>query len=311
MEYVKIGPVNVSRMGFGTGSSGFSGVCKQKELGVKELADLLCHAFDKGVNFFDTGHSYGTYPHLSLALKHLPRGKVVISTKFSDSFEGDINKKITETLKALDTDYLDICLMHGVRNSFELSMRSGALKALIKAKEKGYIRCVGLSSHGIGAIESASIIDAIEVIFARLNWSGASMDGYQEGILSRAVAIPYVKEIARRTIPKSLVPSFSARVESLHSDRSEQERVKDLLSRCAAPGKSIVAMKVYGAGALTGELKRSLEFIMSQDYIKAFLLGMASRKEFDENMRIYREILSLKASTTRPTPRERDNKAPF
>ena len=147
------------------------------------------------------------------ALKQIPREKVIIATKFSDTSEKNVDQKIKETVKALKTDYLDICLLHGVRNAFEIKMRSGALKALIKAKEKGYVRSIGLSAHGIGAIEASLTIPEIEVLLARINWSGVSMDAYQEGFLSKLVAIPYVKEVARKIIPKKLIPSFSAQVE--------------------------------------------------------------------------------------------------
>ena len=289
MEYVTIGsePVKLSRVGFGTGSSGYTGVNKQTKLTVKELADLLTYAYDKGVNFWDTGYSYGTHPHMREALKQIPRDKIVIATKFSDSFGKDIERKITGTLQELNTDYLDICLVHGVRNAFEIKMRSRARDALLKAKEKGYVKIVGLSAHGIGAIEDAISNDTIEVLFSRVNWSGASMDAYQEGTLSKFVAVPYVKEIARTIIPKRLVPSFSAQVESMQSNEQEQELVKTLLAKCHSLNKPVIGMKAFGAGELTNEIEKSIKFVMSLKYITSFLLGMTSKKEVDENIQIY------------------------
>ena len=226
MEYVNIGKeqIRASRMGFGTGSSGFTGDNLQTRLTVKELSGLLHYAYERwGINFWDTGYTYGTHPHVSEALRRVPRNEVVISTKFSDSYERTAEKKLAETLRALNTDYIDICLLHGVRNPFEFRMRSGALRALVKAKERGYVRVIGLSAHGIGGIEAAVLEPEIEVLFARLNWSGASMDAYQENLLSKVVAVPFVKEAARRVIPRRLIPSFSAQVESLQSAVSEQE----------------------------------------------------------------------------------------
>lgn len=289
MEYVTIGDeaIRVSRIGFGTGSSGYTGVNKQTALTEKQLAGLLAYAYEKGINFWDTGYSYGTHPHLREALKLIPRQKVVISTKFTDSFSKSTSRKIAETLKVLKTDYLDICLLHGVRNSFEINMRSGALEALIRAKEKGYVRTVGLSSHGIGAIETALSHDEIEVLFARANWSGASMDSYQEGFLSKVVAVPYVKEAAKKIIPRKMVPSLSAQVESSQSNVSEQEIVKNLLLKYHAFNKPVIAMKIFGAGSLRNEIEKSIKYAMSLKYIKAFLIGMITKEEIDENIRIY------------------------
>ncbi|WP_347275116.1 aldo/keto reductase [Candidatus Kuenenia sp.] len=294
MEYEIIGngKIKLSKIGFGTGSSGYTGINLQTRLTERQLADVLMYAYDKGINFWDTGYSYGTHPHLREALKQIPRDKVIIATKFSDTFEKSTHKKIIETLKALKTDYLDICLLHGVRNAFEMKMRSGAHKALVKAKEKGYVRSIGISAHGIGAIEASLDIPEIEVVFARINWSGVSMDAYQEGFLSKLVAVPYVKEVARKIIPKKVIPSLSAQVESLQSNEQEQETVKNLLQKCHSLNKSVIGMKIFGAGALTHEIEKSLKFIMSLKYVKAFVLGMTSKEEVDENVRIYERLLS-------------------
>ncbi|MFQ5441918.1 MAG: aldo/keto reductase [Thermodesulfobacteriota bacterium] len=296
MEYISIGkdPISISRVGFGTGSSGYSGEIRQAGLAPGELSGLLVYSYDRGINFWDTAASYGTYPHIREALKVVPRRKVVISSKFSDSLEKTTARRIYETLKSLQTDYLDICLLHGPRNAFEIMMRSGALEALLKAKEKGYIRMVGLSAHGIGAIERAMVMEEIDLLFVRLNWTGASMDAYQEGPLSKLIAVPYVKEIARSVVPRRLVPSFSGRVESLKSNADEREVVKDRLSGCPGRNKAVVAMKVFGAGSLTDRIERSLQYIMSLRYVDAFLLGMTSRAEIDENLEIYDKIIGKK-----------------
>lgn len=301
MEYITLGSegnIKASRVGFGTGSSGFTGFNQQTKLTPRELADLLVHAFDKGINLWDTGYTYGTYPHIREALKTVRRDKVVIVTKFGDSFSGSLESKLTESLKILQTDYIDICLIHGVRNSFEINMRSGALRAMLKAKEKGYIRAVGLSAHGIGALESALKMEDIDILLARVNWSGASMDAYQEEFLSKLVAVPYLKEFARKVIPKRLIPSFSRQVESTEeSSKRDQEVVGGLLQRAGELNKDVVAMKVFGAGSLTKEIEMSMRHIMSLNCIKAFLLGMTSKSEIDENIRIYekyRETLPVK-----------------
>lgn len=298
MEYRVLGKsgVKVSRVGFGTGSSGFSGSNQQTRLTVHELSDLLLYAHDRGINFWDTGYTYGTHPHISEALKHVERDKIVISTKFSDSFEGSLERKLGETLRGFKTDYIDICLLHGARNSFEIKMRAAALKALIRAKRKGHIRAIGLSAHGIGAIESAMENDDIDIIFARINWSGAAMDAYQENFLSKVVAVPYVKEAARKVIPKTLVPSFSAQVESIQSATKDQEIVRGLLKKCSRI-KPVVGMKIFGAGQLTKEIDRSVGFIMSQSYVNAFLLGMNSREEVDENLEAVKKYSSYNVVT--------------
>ena len=293
MEYETIGKekIRISRLGFGTGTSGYTGNNLQTRLTEKQLSDILIYAYEKGINFWDTAYSYGTCPHVREALKQVPRDKVVIATKFSDSSEKKVNQKIDDSLKMLKTEYLDICALHGVRNAFEMKMRSGALNALVKAKERGCVRNIGVSAHGIGAIEVSKDMPEIDVLFARINWSGISMDSYQEGFLSKVVALPYVKEVARKIIPKKIVPSLSAQVESLQSSKREQETVKNLLQKCHNVNKSVIGMKIFGAGALTHDIEKSLRFIMSLKYVRAFLLGITSKEEVDVNMRIYEKLV--------------------
>ncbi len=301
MEYeaIRNGEIKLSKIGFGTGSSGYTGINFQTKLTEKQLADVLIYAYDRGVNFWDKASSYGTYPHYREALKQIPRERIIIATKFSDSSGKSAIVKITEALKALNTDYLDICLLHGVRNAFEIKMRSGALKALIKAKEKGYVRNVGVSSHGIGAIEASLDIPEIEVLFARINWAGASMDEYQERLLPKLMAIPYGKKFARKIISRKIIPSFSAQVESMRSNAHEQEVVKNLLQKCHNVNKFVVGMKIFGAGALANNIEKSLEFIMSLKYVNVFMLGMTSKEEVDENIRIYERLTKFTDCTNK------------
>lgn len=292
MEYQTLcRDITVSRVGFGTGSSGFTGITKQACMTVKALSDILLYAYDRGVNFWDTSYTYGTYPHIREALACVPRGKVVLATKFSDNTRHVIEKKLDETLKALRTDYVDICLLHGVRSTFDLKMRAGAIEALARAKEKGYIKKVGISAHGISALGSALDVHELEVVFARVNWDGRAMDSYQEGFVSKVIAFPYVKEIVRSIIPRRIIGSFSARIESPRSTIDDQEAVKALLMRLHDSGKSVIGIKVFGAGLLAKEAEKSIRFAMSQGYLDSFILGMASKEEVDINLSLYEKIL--------------------
>lgn len=119
------------------------------------------------------------------------------------------------------------------------------------------------------------------------------MDSYQEGLLSKVLAIPHVKEIARKIIPKMILPSLSAQVESLQSSEREQRMVMDLMQKCHDSRKSVIGMKIFGAGALTNDIEKSLRFIIPLRYIKSFLLGMTSKEEVDENLRMYESLHCL------------------
>ena len=121
-------------------------------MGVDELADLLLHAFQRGINLWDTEYQYGTYPHVGKALKQIRREDVVLVTKIISNTYEEAQRDLEDSLKAVGTDYFDVCLLHGLRTSEEFERRVGALEALVRLKDQGKVRSVGFSSHGMSAL---------------------------------------------------------------------------------------------------------------------------------------------------------------
>lgn len=145
MRKVKLGKtgIEVSRLGIGTGTGLPSGHCAQALMDKNELSRLLLYALDCGINFWDTAFQYNTYPHIREALKQVSRKDVVLATKLTTADEKETIRDFNITLKDLSTDYIDVCLLHGVRTNTELQARYGALSAMVKLKEEGKVRAVG------------------------------------------------------------------------------------------------------------------------------------------------------------------------
>ncbi len=83
-DIIELGPqkIKVSRMAVGTGTYGGGHSSNQmRKLGADGVADMWWDAFDKGVFFWDTADSYGSHAAVKVALKKIPREKVVIMTK--------------------------------------------------------------------------------------------------------------------------------------------------------------------------------------------------------------------------------------
>jgi predicted aldo/keto reductase-like oxidoreductase len=60
----------------------------------------------------------------------------------------EADKELSDSLKKLKTDRFDLYLLHGVNNVEEAKTclgPKGALEALVKARDKGYIRYLGFS----------------------------------------------------------------------------------------------------------------------------------------------------------------------
>lgn len=289
MERVPLGKtgIHVSPLGIGTGSSGFSGRVFQSDVPPAEYAQLLVHAYGLGINFWDTAYTYGTYPHLAGALKQLNRKDIVIMTKFSSAGYRETRREIEESLKALATDYLDVGLLHGLRNRFEYRIRRPALRALLEAKERGQVRCIGLSSHGVGALETALEDPRMEMVLARINPEGVAMDSDREGVVSKLVAIPPVQRLVTRLIPKRVMPSLSAAIEPARLTPAQQETVIAVLEKFKSKGKPVVGMKVLGAGKLTDQRRQCIAYVKGLNCVTAMVVGMVSKAELEENIKLF------------------------
>lgn len=176
MKYNKLGKtgIQVSKLCFG----GLTVGPLQANLTPAEGGRIIRRAFDQGVNFIDTAQLYETYGHIHEGLKGLRREDVVIASKSYAYDEKTALQSVEEALKALNTDYIDLFLMHEQESEHTVRGHYEALETFLKLKEKGYIRAVGLSTHAVAGVKAANKYKEIEVIHPIINISGLGiMDG--------------------------------------------------------------------------------------------------------------------------------------
>jgi aryl-alcohol dehydrogenase-like predicted oxidoreductase len=252
---------------------------------VDELAGLLIFALEQGVNFWDTAFQYGTDTHIKKALKQIHRSDVVLTTKFITSTEKETIRDFEYSLKALDTDYFDVCLVHAVRTRSEFKKKLGALDAMLKLKDQGKVRAVGFSSHGVCALKYGLEIPEIDVVWARINHAGLNMDESDLGLYDRLASIPWLKEAAARFLPKSVRSKFRPEFQQSSIKQEDRNAIEETLARYKSQAKGVVGMKVMAEGALRDDAKKAVEYVMGLDFLDAFIIGMMSRKEISENCR--------------------------
>ena len=185
MEYTELGNtgLQVSRLCFGTGTHGWAGRSDQTDVGLKELADLLRYAFDRGVTFWDSADQYGSHPHVARALAGLDRDQVVLVTKTCANSAEEADRDVARYLRELGTDRLDIVLLHCVSSADWPESRASVMDALQARKESGVIRALGVSCHDLGALSRASEVPWVDVVLARINYAGTNMDGTPEQVI--------------------------------------------------------------------------------------------------------------------------------
>lgn len=173
----------VSSLCFGTGTSGWAGKSDQTALGLDGLADLLAYAYDRGVTFWDSADQYGSHPHVARACGIVGRDNVTITSKTTSRDYDGAKADVDRFLEELETDCVDIVLMHCLTSDDWPTKCRGAMDALSEAKEAGKVRAVGVSCHDYGAFVEASRSDWVEVVLARINYGGHNMDGTPEEII--------------------------------------------------------------------------------------------------------------------------------
>ncbi len=169
--------IRVSRLAQGTGTVGFGGSSNQtRKLGISGLADLLRAGVDQGLTFWDCADGYGSHPHVREALRSVKREKVVIMTKSGATSEAEMRADIDRFRRELNTDYIDILLLHAMMDPQWPVKKAGAMTAVSAAKSKKIVRAHGVSCHSLEALKAAAASDWVEVDLARLNPAGLHMD---------------------------------------------------------------------------------------------------------------------------------------
>jgi aryl-alcohol dehydrogenase-like predicted oxidoreductase len=150
MQYSTIGKsdLKVSRIGFGCMS--LSGNTKENEL-------IVHKALEAGINYFDTANLYerGDNERLIGSLIRSKRNQVVLATKVGNQYRADgsgwdwnpskeyILSAVEESLKRLQTDYIDLYQLHGGTINDPIDETIEAFELL---KQQGKIRHYGISS---------------------------------------------------------------------------------------------------------------------------------------------------------------------
>lgn len=175
--------IEVSRLCFGTGTNGWGGRSNQTDLGLNELADLLAYAHARGITFWDSADQYGSHAHVKRGLQIVGRDTAVITSKTTSRDYDGVTADIDRFLQEMGTDYVDIVLMHCMSSADWPTKCRGAMDALEEAKTAGKIRAHGVSCHDYGAFQEAARQSWVDVVLARINYGGHSMDGTPEEII--------------------------------------------------------------------------------------------------------------------------------
>jgi len=237
---------------------------------------LLKYALDQGITFIDTGRSYANGKNeemIGSVIKGIRSG-FVIQSKVRLGFADDMykpgssaesnalremfQKSLHESLRALQTDYIDILLFHGAEDE-KILFHDIVPELFNNAKKEGKIRASGFSTHNnqVSLVRKGIENPYYDVIMTAFNHSG----GY--------------------------VHSRSTRQGSW-----DQEQLTLQLKAAAEKGIGIIAMKTCSGGPYTTDnnigssIPAAVNWVLQQEYIHAAAVAMANFTEVDEHVRI-------------------------
>jgi aryl-alcohol dehydrogenase-like predicted oxidoreductase len=252
-EKVPLGKTGLmmSRVGLGTGMSGFNRQSNQTRLGQEKFTELVLGCYERGINWFDSADLYGSHSFIRNALATVPRDKYLLVSKLWFRKGGmpilgeerpDADKMIERFLTELGTDYIDLVLLHCMTDADWNSKLEKQMELMAEMKQKGTIRAHGVSCHSLDALSTAAEEPWVDSIHERINPYGVHMDDS----------------------PEKVVPLF--------------QRAHD-------NGKGIVGMKIMGAGGFrNSDMKRdhSIEFAFNLPCVDVMTVGFESAAETDD-----------------------------
>jgi len=197
-ELVPLGRTGLlpSRLCMGTGMRGGQRASNQTRQGREKFQALLASAYERGVRMFDLADLYGSHSYLIPALKGVDRKNFIIASKLWWNYGGipeperpEADVVVARFLKEIQSDYLDILLLHCVTSPNWPTELRHYMDTLTKLKAKGLVRALGVSCHSLEALEAAASEPWVDVVYARINHTGASMDAPPEQV------VPVLKKI--------------------------------------------------------------------------------------------------------------------
>jgi len=241
---------------------------------------VLKYALSQGITLIDTGRNYAQGKNeemIGSVIKDI-RKDVIIQSKVSSNFGDNILalpetemsaivaekfwKSLHDSLKALQTDYIDILLLHSISEP-DLVFHHVLTDLFAEAKKQGKILASGFSTHNNQAL------------LLRKNTSESLYD--------------------------VVMPAFNPAGGYVHAnsgrkDSWDQEELITELKAASAAGTGIIAMKTCSGGAYAGEqgaeatIPQAVKWVLEREYIHSSAVAMANFREIDEHVSLMSEL---------------------
>lgn len=162
--------VTLGKTGLVINKNGFGALPIQR-ITKKDAVYLLQKAFYNGINYFDTARGYSDSEEKLGAAFSYTRDRIIISTKTGAKTVDEFWKDLEQSLRNLQTDYIDIYQFHNPAFCPKPDDKSGLYNAMLEAKKQGKIRFIGITNHRLSVAKEATesnLYDTLQFPFSYL-----------------------------------------------------------------------------------------------------------------------------------------------
>ena len=178
--------------------------------------NVLRYAYECGVNYFDTAEGYLRGRGEILVAQGLKevRDKVIITTKHPLDFRQKTDKaahikRVEESLKRLQSDYIDVAMAHGIGDLTPLLDNQELLSAYDQLKKDGKVRFTGFSTHNAKVtLKQALDTDFAQVVLVMYN----HMEGKEIEPLIKAARAKGIGTVAMKIFAGGMQGSLKSMV---------------------------------------------------------------------------------------------------
>ena len=171
-------------LGIGTGTKAWNRSSAQNRQGREGFLKTLRTALDAGIRYIDMADMYGAHEYVRDAVREsgMDRRQLFYLTKTTARDAATLREDLDRFRKELDTDYLDVVLLHCMTDPDWPEKMKPCMEALSGAKENGIVQAHGVSCHSIEALRQAAASEWVEIMLSRFNPFGRIMDASPEEV---------------------------------------------------------------------------------------------------------------------------------
>nr|WP_319569973.1 aldo/keto reductase [uncultured Draconibacterium sp.] len=241
--------IKTTLLGMGTGVHATNRTSFLTKQDKNTSLDLLHHAYNKGIRYFDLADTYGTHGLFAEAMTKMNREELTLTTKMwtrpggiPEQERPNADIVVDRFRKELNTDYIDLVQIHCMVDEDWTETLKPQMEILSNLKAKGIIKAHGVSVHSLDAMKAAVESPWVDVLHARINPYGIAMD------------------------------------------KPDPQEVVEVIQQLHQSGKGVIGMKLVGNGQLRNDSKKidnSLRFVLGLGCVDLMLVGFETKDQIN------------------------------